>query len=160
MSNGFKVFFTVLEEKDNSIRDNMLQYYALLMQDAIELNIQTAKRAHAAVLQEIERGRADWQQLEVLEKIKNRYTHRLVQNQKVSGTTGNTQACVHFNKGFCRLDNDHVSGGILYQHCCSYCLKETGKKFDHPLMKCLRNKNSQGVNKIDNTSSSKKDQKV
>ena len=152
--------YCVLEEKDNDIRDNMLQYYALLMQDAIELNIQTAKRAHAAVLQEIERGRADWQQLEVLEKIKNRYTQRLVQNQKVSGTTGNTQACVHFNKGFCRLDNDHVSGGVLYQHCCSYCLKETGKKFDHPLTKCLRNKSSQGVNKSDNASSNKKEQKV
>ena len=58
----------------------MLLYYTLLMQDAIELNIQTAKRAHAAVLQEIERGRADWRQLDVLEKIKNRYTQRLVQN--------------------------------------------------------------------------------
>ena len=46
----------------------MLLYYTLLMQDAIELNIQTAKRAHAAVLQEIERGRADWRQLDVLEK--------------------------------------------------------------------------------------------
>ena len=54
--------FCMLEEKDQIVRDNMLQYYTLLMQDAIELNIQTAKRAHAAVLQEIERGRADWQQ--------------------------------------------------------------------------------------------------
>ena len=52
------------------------------MQDAVELNIQTAKRAHAAVLQEIERGRADWQNLDVFEKIKNRYTQRLVQNKK------------------------------------------------------------------------------
>ena len=46
----------------------MLQYYTLLMQDAIELNIQTAKHAHTAVLQEIGRGRADWQQLDILEK--------------------------------------------------------------------------------------------
>ena len=136
--------FCMLEEKDHIVRDNMLQYYTLLMQDAIELNIQTAKRAHAAVLQEIERGRAGWQQLDVLEKIKNRYTQRLVQNQKPSPSAGNIQACVHFNKGFCRLDNDHVSGGVLYQHCCSYCLKETGKKFDHPLSKCLRNKATKG----------------
>ena len=117
--------FCILDQKDNNIRENMLQYYTLLMQDAVELNIQTAKRAHAAVLQEIERGRADWQHLEVLEKIKNRYTQRLVQNQKVSNSPSSTQACVHFNKGFCRLDNDHVSAGVLYQHCCSYCLKET-----------------------------------
>ena len=150
----------MLEEKDHTVRDNMLQYYTLLMQDAVELNIQTAKRAHAAVLQEIERGRADWQQLDFLEKIKNRYTQRLVQNQKVSGSAGNIQACVHLNKGFCRLDNDHMSGGVLYQHCCSYCLKETGKKFDHPLSKCLHNKGNQGVNKIGNTSNNKKEQRV
>ena len=60
--------FCILDKKDNSVRENMLQYYTLLMQDAIELNIQTAKRAHAAVLQEIERGRADWRHLDVLEK--------------------------------------------------------------------------------------------
>ena len=60
--------FCILDEKDNSIRKNMLRYYTLLMPDAVELNIQTAKRAHAAVLQEIERGRTDWQQLDVLEK--------------------------------------------------------------------------------------------
>ena len=134
----------MLEEKDHNVRDNILQYYTLLMQDAIELNIQTAKRAHAAVLQEIGRGRDDWQQLDVLEKIKNRYTQRLVQNQKSNGSAGNTQTCVHFNNRFCRLYNDHVSGGVLYQHCCSYCLKETGKKFNHPLSKCLRNKAIRG----------------
>ena len=59
--------FCILDEKDSKIRENILQYYTPLMQDAIKLNIQTAKRAHAAVLQEIERGRVDWQQLNVLE---------------------------------------------------------------------------------------------
>ena len=54
--------------KDNSIRENVVQNYSLLMQDAIEVNIQTSKRAHAAVLQEIERGWANWQQLYVLKK--------------------------------------------------------------------------------------------
>ena len=87
----------------------MLQYYTLLLQDAVELNIQTAKHAHATVLQEIERGRADRQHVDVLEKIKNRYTQRLAQNQKVSNNPSSVQTCVHFNKDFCRLDNDHVS---------------------------------------------------
>ena len=158
MVQGF--LYCMLEEKDHTVRDNLLQYHTLLMKDAIELNIQTVKCAHAAVLQEIERGRADWQQLDVLEKIKNRYTQRLAQNQKASGSAGNTQTCVHFDKGFCRLDNDHVSGGVLYQHCCSYCLKETGKKFDHPLSKCLCNKSNQGANKTDSTSNNKKEQRV
>ena len=42
----------------------MLQSYTLLMKDAIELNIQTAKHAHATVLQEMDRDRgptvAEW----------------------------------------------------------------------------------------------------
>ena len=77
--------------------------------------------------------------------------------KKTSNNPGSVQACVHFNKGFCRIDNDHVSAGIPYQYCCSYCLKEMGKKFDHPLSKCLRNKSNQGVNKTDNVAHNKKD---
>ena len=69
----------------------MLQFYTLMMKDAIELNIQTAKHAHATVLQEIDRGRDDWKQLDILEKIKNVYTQRLVQNQKSNSNPVNTQ---------------------------------------------------------------------
>ena len=53
----------------------MLEYYALLMQDAAELNFPTVKRAHAAVLQEIERGKVNWDQLDLIEnKKKYAYT--------------------------------------------------------------------------------------
>ena len=46
----------ILEEQDAKTRTQMLQYQANLIQDAIELNWTMAKRAHAAVLTEIERG--------------------------------------------------------------------------------------------------------
>ena len=52
--------FFMLEEKDQNISEAMLQYYTWLMQVAIELNIMTARRAHAAVLQEIEKGKMPW----------------------------------------------------------------------------------------------------
>ena len=48
------ILLCILEEPEIAKRDKMLQYYALLMQDAVELNFPTIKRAHAAVLQEIE----------------------------------------------------------------------------------------------------------
>ena len=61
--------FCTLDEKDSSIRENMLQYYTLLMQDAIELNIQTKQlNVHMQQFCKKFRGRADWQQLDVLEK--------------------------------------------------------------------------------------------
>ena len=67
------------EQDSNVIRENMLYYLTLLMQHAVELFSSTARRAHAAVLQEVEKGRVDWSKMEQIEKIKNRYTQRLVQ---------------------------------------------------------------------------------
>ena len=50
----------ILEESDPHIRTYMLEYQSHLMQDALKLNWPMAKRAHAAVLTEIERGHAHW----------------------------------------------------------------------------------------------------
>ena len=38
----------------------MMVYFTFVMQDAIELSASTACRAHAAVLQEMERGKVTW----------------------------------------------------------------------------------------------------
>ena len=67
----------MLEEPETIKRDKMLQYYAFLMQDAVELNFPTVKRAHAAVLQEIEKGKLNWEQSEEIEKTKQKIdTHK------------------------------------------------------------------------------------
>ena len=102
--------YCILEEKDQNRREHMLYYDTLIMQDAIELNFQTAKRAHAIVLQEIEKGKVTWDDLDQIEKLKNRFTQRLIQNPKLGTNTGN-QTCIHYNKGFCKMDGEHVSGG-------------------------------------------------
>ena len=60
MSNGCKVF-CVLDEEDHKIRENMLQ-------DAIELSMNTARKAHAAVLQDMEKGKVSWEQLDLVGK--------------------------------------------------------------------------------------------
>ena len=144
--------FCVLEQTDSRNKDNMLMYFALLMQDAIELSANTARRAHAAVLQEKERGKLSWAEPDLVEKVKIRNTRRIFHGQKTApGPMVQTQCCIHFNKGHCKYDNEHVASGILYQHYCSFCMKETQKKHDHPLCKCLRVKNSQSQSKSDNT---------
>ena len=50
-----RLLFYILEETD--IRSQMLNYFVILMQDTIELSLGTARRAHAANLQEMEKGK-------------------------------------------------------------------------------------------------------
>ena len=119
-------------------------YFALSMQDAIDLSANTVRRAHAAVLEEVERGKLSWADPDLVEKVKKRNTQRMGHGKKTaSNPMIQTQCCIHFNKEHCKYDNEHVVNGILYQHYCSFCMKETQKKYDHPLCRCLRVKNSE-----------------
>ena len=153
------LLFCVLDEEDHKIRENMLQYLTYLMQDAIELSMNTARKALAAVLQDMERGKVSWEQLNLVEKIKSRNTQRLVQGYRSNATTQDRiQPCIHFNKGSCKFESDHVLNNTIYQHICSYCYRETGRKFEHTMQKCLRMKNS-GVN-IKNDQVKPKEQNV
>ena len=113
---------------------------------AIELSLGTAHKAHAVVLQEMEKGRFALNGTDLVEKCKNRHTQRMLQTVK-STTTSNTQVCVFYNKGKCKNDSDHVSSGILYQHCCSYCYKETKKRYEHPVNQCMRMRNGNSKQK-------------
>ena len=56
----------------------MLHYMTYLMQNAIELSMNTARKAHAVVLQDMETGKINWEQLDLVEKVKNR-------NKKIKG---------------------------------------------------------------------------
>ena len=155
------MIFCILEQSDSKSKENMLMYLAFLMQDAIELSAHTARRAHAAVLQEMERGKLTWLEPELVEKVKVRNTQRIFQSQKGAPSSGiQSQCCFHFNKGQCKYDNEHIASGILYQHYCSFCMKETQRKYDHPLSKCLRAKNSQSQSKSDNMKAKQADQRV
>ena len=147
----------ILKEGDNTIKNQMLIHFSRLMQDAIELSLGTARRAHAAVVQEIERGLVSWEDTENIEKCRVRYTQRLLQSVK-SSPNQSSQTCVFFNKGKCKHENDHVSAGIMYQHACSYCFKETKKRYDHLVSQCMRMCNASTKN--DNVSSKGDKQKV
>ena len=155
------LLYCVLEQDSNTTRENMLYYLTLLLQDAVELSSGTARRAHAAVLQEVEKGRVDWSRLDLIEKIKNRYTQRMVQQSKPSSVSGiQMQVCSHYNKGYCRYEGDHTVGSVLYQHYCSFCMRETHKKFDPPSVKCLRAKNQSTNTKSESTKPKQQDHRV
>ena len=46
----------------------------LIMQDATELSMQTAKKPHVAVLQELGRGCFDWSNFDMVEKVKDKHS--------------------------------------------------------------------------------------
>ena len=59
----------------------MLQYQGHLMQDALELNWVTAKRAHVAILTEIERGHLSWGDQVQIDRIRQRFMQRALKQQ-------------------------------------------------------------------------------
>ena len=104
----------ILEESDPKIRTYMLQYQGHLMQDALELNWVTAKRAHAAVLTEIERGHASWGDLSQIDRIRQRFTQRALKNPSSNNSEDQVRICKHFNEGNCNHSKDHVEGRITH----------------------------------------------
>ena len=62
------------------VKSFMMQYEHNLVQDAIELNWSTAKRAHGAVLTEMERGHTSWENQVGVDRIRLRFTQRAIKN--------------------------------------------------------------------------------
>ena len=121
------------------------QHFISAMQDAIELSFPTVRRAHGFILQEMERGNVNWLQPEKVEKIRSRNTQRVVQihNGRAAESSEKTMLCKLYNKGTCRYEKqtEHTDKGITYQHFCTNCFANTGRKYDHPKHACLRLKN-------------------
>ena len=83
----------ILEENSVENKDYMLSYFSMLMQDVIELSLGTAQKAHAAVLQGMEKGKFTWNGPDLVEKCKNRLTQRMLQTVK-STPANNAHVCV------------------------------------------------------------------
>ena len=47
-----------------------------VMHDTVELSFSTAKKAHAIVLQQMEKGKCTWSHPDQIEKLRARYTQR------------------------------------------------------------------------------------
>ena len=88
----------------------MLRHFVSCMQDAIELSFPTAKRAHACVLQEMEKGTINWHNWEKIDRTRNRNTQCILalpsqKSQAESASADKTMLCKLYNKGVCRYQN-------------------------------------------------------
>ena len=72
----------ILEESSVEKKDYMLSYFSMLMQDAIELSLGTFRKAHAVVLQEMEKGQFTWNDPDLVEKCKNRHTAHVTNSEE------------------------------------------------------------------------------
>ena len=139
----------ILEEKDHNMRAFMLQYQSNLMQDALELSWPTAKHAHAALLTEVERGQVTWKDQIGIDRIRQRFTQRVLKSENVNTTEEQTRVCKRYNEEVCTQAKDHRDGKTLYKHSCYTCFKAVKCHYPHTETKCNRVKRhySQSVDK-------------
>ena len=133
----------IFHEKRASVRDHMLLNFAQLLRDSQELSFPTAKRAHAEILSEIERGHITWQDEAAVDRVRQRFTQRTLKtsSRKASKPT-QLRTCKRWNEGNCKEEDEHVStdGKVTYKHSCSYCYKETKINHPHQARHCQRAK--------------------
>ena len=129
----------VIEESDPHVRTYMLQYQGNLMQDALELNQNMAKRAHAAVLTEIERGHISWSDQVGIDRIRQHFTQRALKTQVTTTPEEQVKMCKHFNKDNCNQVKDHSEGKVC-KHACYTCYKTVKRHYPHTESRCNRAK--------------------
>ena len=144
-------------ESSNTIRSNMLQYGRHLFQDALETNWATAKHAHLVLLQDIERGRCNWRQPDLVEKVRIRNTARIItpkgQQSQASKTKHNpyVKICKEFNANSCSQPTDHILDGCILKHACSFCHQEVGRFCQHKVQDCIRRRGGGNSNNKQNS---------
>ena len=119
----------VLDEKDETARQNMLWHLMQLMEDSIELSFHTAKHAQAVVLQEIERCRCDSKNPDLVEKIRCRNTQCPLNVSEPTRKNNKTFLCRHYNEGTCKYDSEQSEGDKVFEHYCVYYFKVVSKKY-------------------------------
>ena len=75
----------MLDEPDQKIRENMIQYMGELFEDATDFSWQGAKAAHAVLLCEFERGTLNWENTARIDRI---YVGHMLRNMSIQAGHG------------------------------------------------------------------------
>ena len=138
-------FFGCLQEEISStIWSNLIEYSKHLFQDAIETNWATAKHTHMVLLQDIERWKCTWRNLDKVKKIRIQNTAHIItpkqtsSQQKTSKGNYREKVCQDYNANNCQQSADHVHNGQILKHTCSYCFQEMGEFCQHKVQDSIR----------------------
>lgn len=138
------------EECNPKVQINMFKYLSSLQQDVCDFGFLPSKGAHSLILSYIEEGKASWDDLPMIQALRESYTLR---SQSVKASThsvpsvhtqakskpGNdrTRICRNYNIGACTREGSHVSNGITYSHFCNFC-NQNGSRFAHTELECKK----------------------
>ena len=149
------------EEVNPRIQSNMFKYLASLQQDVCDFGFQPSKGAHSLILSYIEEGKASWDDLPMIQALRESCTLR---SQSVKASTNSvqpgqtqpknkagterTRICRNYNTGECTREASHVSNAILYNHFCTFC-SQSGARNAHTEMDCKKKLSIKPVNRTD-----------
>ena len=126
----------------------MIVYLADLLQDAVDFGWQAAKGAHFVLVHRMIDGMVDWNDLNAVQKIRERYAKNTKEKISHSKFERKKQLrhvpCFKFNrKGGCSENQDHIHQNLLLKHACQTCHQITGKFEEHARQNCPRGYQSQ-----------------
>ena len=134
-------------EKDEIIKENMLEYLIELLQDALDHSWAAAKGAHFVLINRIIDGLASWSDLNSVQKIRERYAKNPSNQANDRQRTLKNVPFFKFNRrGGCHEQNDHVHQQLLLKHSCQTCFQVSGRFEDHSKFKCPRQIHVQSKN--------------
>jgi len=122
----------------------MIEYGIQLFRDADDVSWHVARGAHAVVLQEVEKGRAEWKNSDAIDKLRSQYMrrssikHSTPKKATDKAGTATRRICNKFNAGDCAHAGDHVWENTNFRHICAYCYKSEKKAFPHAETECRR----------------------
>ena len=134
------------EERDQKIKDHMLDYLISLMDDAHDFSWDAAMASHAVLLCRMEQGEVkSYLETDKLDRIRRANAQRHVtspvdsKNSPKRLKNSKVLNCTYFNQGTCVHTRTHETKGVTYRHVCSYCFQQNSKLFPHAEHDC-RNK--------------------
>ena len=138
---GLKALLTVFWKKLTP----ELKQNGSVIQDAMQLLLPMAKRAHGMELQDIEQV-LDWDKLDDIERARGRNAQQGFAGSSIFKPNDSTDKVFipqSYNKDSRKYEkqSQHVAKGVIYQHYCNYCYLALGKKFKHSKTKCHRLRN-------------------
>ena len=132
----------VKDEKNDQIKDQMLEYLSDIMDDCSDFGWQSAKAAHAVLLCKMEDQKISWGQTEKIDRIRRVHAQKPSTQMAQSKifASRKTMPCRFYQKSSCSHKTDHETGGVSYLHLCANCYA-AGKSLTHPSKDCRRNPN-------------------
>jgi hypothetical protein len=150
------VSHTIPEEAELQI-----EHLVELMTDVEDFPFPVIRQFNGLVLQDIELGRYDWRDVDIIQKKKLRHVaradaiaRRTVQRPTAQSNnsrdsnpnrdrstppTTNLPLCPQFNSGACRKNTPHnAMDGTAVRHYCAFCKQTIDRYFVHPQTTCRR----------------------